>query len=402
MFSHYILDFFISLSLRQPSRIFSRLANSAASGLIGTGSSNTSIFSNVGRNASYSAFDAAQQPTTESAPPGLEDVVMKLKKEYPNDHDEDGSTQSNNTGPQEPVINNLLLAAAQLEAKDPVDSMANMSESLEKQLPTENFQVARPQAGPEGASPAAPVAADDEAAPVAAGVEDGAAAAAALTSAESTAVDQQEVPSRATVNASPQPEDEPPAADSEDASLNAALGETAILFLGAARQQPMSPPLAPSSTSPKSVPNSPLVEPPSPTGFGQSQSSISTIGELSPFNSMSVSTRSASKRALSPSEVTSPEAPPKKCTPSPSKAATGAPRPPSSRRLSGTLTPAQQANFEAFASAKSQAGVPRKPSPGARLTGPGSKDEAGAEDEVEKPPAKPTRARGGRQNKQKE
>jgi len=40
----------------------------------------------VGRNASDAEFDAAQQPTTESAPPGMEDVVMKLKKEYPNDH----------------------------------------------------------------------------------------------------------------------------------------------------------------------------------------------------------------------------------------------------------------------------------------------------------------------------
>jgi len=40
----------------------------------------------VGRNASDSEFDSAQQPATESAPPGMEDVVMKLKKEYPNDH----------------------------------------------------------------------------------------------------------------------------------------------------------------------------------------------------------------------------------------------------------------------------------------------------------------------------
>lgn len=41
----------------------------------------------VGRGAAYSAFDAAQTPATESAPPGEEKLVKSLKKEYPGHED---------------------------------------------------------------------------------------------------------------------------------------------------------------------------------------------------------------------------------------------------------------------------------------------------------------------------
>ena len=55
-------------------------------GKVGGSESDMQTAGTVGRNASYSEFDSAQQPVTEKAPPGMEDVVMKLKKEYPNDH----------------------------------------------------------------------------------------------------------------------------------------------------------------------------------------------------------------------------------------------------------------------------------------------------------------------------
>jgi len=54
---------------------------------VGNSESDMQTAGTTGRNASYSEFDSTQgQPTEESAPPGMEDVVMKLKKEYPNDH----------------------------------------------------------------------------------------------------------------------------------------------------------------------------------------------------------------------------------------------------------------------------------------------------------------------------
>jgi hypothetical protein len=55
-------------------------------GKIGGSESDMQTAGTVGRNAAYAEFDSAQQPVTEKAPPGMEDVVMKLKKEYPNDH----------------------------------------------------------------------------------------------------------------------------------------------------------------------------------------------------------------------------------------------------------------------------------------------------------------------------
>lgn len=39
----------------------------------------------VGRNQDYAEFDAEQSPVMEKAPPGMEDVVMKLKNEYGHD-----------------------------------------------------------------------------------------------------------------------------------------------------------------------------------------------------------------------------------------------------------------------------------------------------------------------------
>ncbi len=37
----------------------------------------------VGRNQAYAAYDAGTPQVTETAPPGMEDMVMKLKKQYP-------------------------------------------------------------------------------------------------------------------------------------------------------------------------------------------------------------------------------------------------------------------------------------------------------------------------------
>jgi len=60
---------------------------SSSPGGPGGAEANMQTAGTVGRNNSYAAFDAAQgQATEESAPPGMEDVVMSLKKEYPNDH----------------------------------------------------------------------------------------------------------------------------------------------------------------------------------------------------------------------------------------------------------------------------------------------------------------------------
>ena len=54
----------------------------------GLGESESSIQAagTVGRDNAYASFDAAQGGLEEKAPPGMEDMVMKLKKEYPGDH----------------------------------------------------------------------------------------------------------------------------------------------------------------------------------------------------------------------------------------------------------------------------------------------------------------------------
>jgi hypothetical protein len=50
---------------------------------IGGSESDMQTAGTIGRDQAYAAYDAAQTPVTEKAPPGMEDMVMKLKKEYP-------------------------------------------------------------------------------------------------------------------------------------------------------------------------------------------------------------------------------------------------------------------------------------------------------------------------------
>ena len=50
---------------------------------IGGSESDMQTAGTIGRDQAYAAYDSAQTPVTEKAPPGMEDMVMKLKKEYP-------------------------------------------------------------------------------------------------------------------------------------------------------------------------------------------------------------------------------------------------------------------------------------------------------------------------------